>query len=233
MAWAYGTVGALATEDDATSGAGGITPALPASLASGDIMFAHLAGRANVGAVWDGLTGWTELGSSADNTLKLMAKIAGGSESAPTFTTATAHPCAARIARFTGGPASLTSIVANSALYATGGTAYEDLATPALTVPQDNSLIMYVGAAWNDTWVAGTQPNGSTEIANDNFNTTADLWLAWSYAIQTAKADIAVSKWDTTDTTPIRSNSIVLSLLPLITGGSVPVLQNYRSLLVR
>lgn len=233
MAWGFGSLGALATEDDATSGAGGITPALPASLASGDIMFAHLAGRANVGATWDALAGWSELGSSADNTLKLMARVAGGSESAPTFTTSTAHPCAARIARFTGGPASLASIVAASAQYTSGGTAYEDMATPALTVPQDNTLILYVGAAWNDVWVAGTQPNGATEISNDNFNTTADLWLAWAYAIQTAKADIASSKWDTTDTTPIRSNSMVLSLIPAVAGSSVPLLTNYRALLSR
>lgn len=235
MAWAFGAAGTAATSSAATSGDGGLTVSLPSGVTSGQLLLLAAMRRPDTGQTWaSGPSGYTELGSDAQNQLKLWGKIAGGSESNPNIIATEGNVAMAQMARFTGAPASIGSIVH---AIANGGSDYnlvEDIDTPALVISAAGTLVIYLGAASWSNWVAGTNPNGSTTIGHTNYTGTyANGWLAWSYEIQTTAANVAASKFDSTSSSTHRTDSMVISLIPGASASVVPLLQAYRSMLVR
>lgn len=235
MAWAYGATGTAATSDDARAGSGGITPALPSGVTAGQLLLWAGMRRPATGGGWDAApAGLSEIGSTADNELKLWGKIAGSSESAVTFSTPESNVVMMQTARFTGAPASIASIVHQIALGGSGASLVEDIDTPALTITVPETLVIYLGAASWDNWVAGTNPNSSSTIGHTNYaGTYANGWLSWSYAIQTTAANVAASKFDSTSASTHRTDSMVISLIPGASASVVPLLQAYRSMLLR
>lgn len=235
MSWAFGAAGTAATSSAATAGDGGLTVSLPSGVTAGQLLLVAAMRRPDTGQTWaSGPSGYTELGSDAQNQLKLWGKIAGSSESNPNIIATEGNVAMAQAARFTGAPASIASIVHNLAI---GGSDYnlvEDIDTPALTITVPETLVIYLGAASWSNWVAGTNPNSSSTIGHTNYTGTyADGWLAWSYAIQTTAANIAASKFDSTNTGTHRTDSLVISLIPGASASVVPLLNNYRAMLLR
>ena len=235
MSWAFGAVGTAATSSAATSGDGGLTVSLPSGVTTGQLLLLAAMRRPDTGQTWTGApTGYTELGSDAQNQLKLWGKIAGASESNPNIVATEGNVAMAQMARFTGAPASIASIVH---AIANGGSDYnlvEDIDTPALTITVPETLVIYLGSASWSNWIAGTNPNGSTTIGHTNYTGLyADGWLSWSYAIQTTAANVAASKFDSTSTGTHRTDSMTIALIPGASASVVPLLQAYRSMLVR
>lgn len=186
---AFGATGTVAHAINAS-----VTPSLPASVAAGNILLAWVAIRnANAGSVSGNDQGYEEVADFGN--CSLWAKIAGASEAAPTFTftggVANADT-SAQIVRFAGNFYSLDRLLVTAA----GGlnASAQNIAYPAVQVPEPACLILYLG--WKqDDWTSVATIAGATEIGEPDTTTGDDQGIVWDYLIQTTAADIAAGSF--------------------------------------
>lgn len=192
MAWALGAVGTFASGVNCDS-----TPLnvpYPSGISAGHILF--LAVSNNGGAVDFTLSDiTTEIVSRVTNgTLRLYWKIATGSESGnvtvQTPSGVTSSVCA-QIARFTGGPASLTGSV--HAADATGGSAATGLAWPALDITVDGTLVLIVGGKSCGANTFSVPAAMDAELGEGVQGSSA--CFVWDYDIQTTAAALSAGSW--------------------------------------
>lgn len=233
MTWSLRSVAAPSFTSDARSGSGGLNVTLP-TYSAGDLLVMIASARpSNAYTVGSPPSGWTSLRDGTANETKLFGKIAVSSEATPNITCSESGAFGACIAAFSGAPASISGIVHASALETSGGSLEQDIDTAALTITEPQTLVIYAGAASGNEWIAGTQPNSSSILCGSNFaGDYNNIWLAFSYAIQTTAASVGASKFNSTSTNTVRTNAITASLLP---GASTAAAAHhyYRGLLVR
>lgn len=205
----YGAVGTVAHGNNAS-----VSPSLPASLAQGNLMVMVAAIRNSGLGHPDTPAGWTRLAvfNAADN-VRVMVKIAGASESAPTvtFTGGVAGAdTTAQIIRLAGKWHSASNILVGSA--ARLNTSAQDIIVPGLPKPLcDNAIV--IGVGWKqDDWTSVTPRSGFVEIAEEDTTTGDDQGLVWDYVIQTTAAAIAATPFPVTGGSSAISRSAIFAL---------------------
>ena len=191
----YGAVGTAAHASNAS-----VTPGIPASVATGNLLLCLAAIRNSGTGVPDTPAGYTRLPAFAvgDN-VQVFGKVATSSgEVAPTITftggvaNATTSAQMIRIAGAFSDPAE-AFVIGNNQLNASA----QNIGYPclALTEPQldttiNNCIVIYIG--WKqDDWTSVATLAGATEIAEASTTTGDDQALVWDYVIQTTATDIA------------------------------------------
>lgn len=165
-----------------------VSPAVPASITTGDLLLILAAIRTTSGTVNtpSGWFDWINFGH-----VKLMAKRATSSESAPSVTFSggaagddtSAQMCAFRNANLPIASATQTNASA------------QNIAYPALGVDRTGTLIVYVG--WKqDDWTSVASPG--TEIGEPSTATGNDQGIVWAYSIQTAALDVTAASFTVT-----------------------------------
>jgi hypothetical protein len=188
MGWAYVGAGTM----DATSAVDpSINPGAPGG--SGGVLFLSIWASA---VTPSDPSGWTL--AVAQTRTRLLWRIADGTATdTPTVTATGTTGLAAQIARFSGGPTTVTGNVDSTA--GNGAPTSGDIPTASITTPAgDGRLIIYTGAvvAQADHTPFDTFPNGSTEIDSAWHDFSTDFTVAWSYAIQTTAAAVGASSFD-------------------------------------
>ena len=181
---AYVTGGAPSTGNNTS-----LSPAMPAGIQSGDVVFV-LASIRNTTGVPNIPTGYTLLVDAGNQ--RLFGRVVTGAEAAPTVT-------------FTGGVANADTLAQTAAFrrlsldigsqVTVANVSAQNIATPPLVVPDDRMTV--IRALWKqDDWTAITagvagfaaiMGNGAVSTAGD------DAAQSWSYVVQTTAANIAAS----------------------------------------
>lgn len=208
MSWSFGSAGVMNAA--ANTNVTPLSVAYPAGIAAGDILLlACEAANASVTITPGDIT--TSLFSRTTNgTTQLFAKIADGTETGNvSISTNNAGWLNAQIARFTGGPSTLTGIVHASA--STGSSAATGLAYAAATITVDNTLVIILGG--KKVNVTGYTPPAEVpnEIGDGNGSTQNSM--TWDYLIQTTATNIAGGSWTITGDSSAARSSITVALL--------------------
>ncbi|GIH07431.1 hypothetical protein Rhe02_54980 [Rhizocola hellebori] len=204
----FGTTGTVTHASNAS-----VTPGIPASVATGDLLLCLAAIRNSGTGVPNTPAGYTRLavfGSSIN--VQLFAKIAtSGAEAAPTitFTGGVANAdTSAQMIRLSGKWHSASNVLLDSASWLNPSS--QNIAYPALRVPlADNCIILYLG--WKaDDWTSVASPG--TEIGEPDTTTGDDQGIVWAYSIQTTAAAITPGSFVVTGGAAAISRGAVLAL---------------------
>lgn len=182
----FGTTGVVAHAVNAN-----VTPGIPASVATGDLLLVYAAIRNSGAGVPTAPAGYTrtEIFPATSNA-QVFAKIAtSGAEAAPTvsFTGGVAlADTSAQMIRLGGKWHDVNNIVLWSASCLNASA--QDIAVPGLPTPDaDNGVAMFFG--WKaDDWTSVTSPG--TEIGEPDTTTGDDQGIVWAYTIQTTAANV-------------------------------------------
>jgi hypothetical protein len=192
----------------ATGNNSSVAPALPAGWAAGDT-FVALASIRNSGTGTVNVpAGWTSLVDFGNVRLLGRRAVAGDTAPTITFTGGAANAdTIAQVAAFHN--AELVPLTSNTQLNASA----QDIAYPALTVPQDGSVVLVAG--WKqDDWTSVAQLAGMTEIGEPDSTAGDDAGLVWDYVIQTTAANIAAASFTVTGGAVAISRAMVVALEP-------------------
>lgn len=89
----------------------------------------------------------------------------------------------------------------------------QDIAHPALSIPDDNHVVLVAG--WKqDDWTSVATLAGMTEIGEPDTTTGDDAGQVWDYVIQTAAANIAAGSFVVTGGASAISRAIVAAIGP-------------------
>lgn len=181
------------------------TPALPVGWAQGDLLLIYATARATPDHRPVAPDSYLTL--FQDRNIALFGKLAGASESDPTVTFVggvTGSDTIAQMAAFRGvAPGVMASA---GQLNATA----QDIATPALAVPQP-ALIIHLG--WKqDDWTSVSVPAGTTLVGSRNATLGDDAAQVWAYTIQTTQADIPAGAFGVTGGATAVSRGAVVAL---------------------
>jgi hypothetical protein len=206
----FGTTGTAAHANNAS-----VTPGIPASVATGDLLLCLAAIRSSGTGVPSTPAGYTRLAVfNATDNVQLFAKIAtSGAEAAPTvsFTGGAAgDDTSAQMIRLSGKWHSTSNVLLASA--ACLNTTAQDITYPGLSLPAaDNCIILYLG--WKqDDWTSVATISGATEIGEPSTVTGNDQGMVWDYKIQTTAAAIAPGTFVVTGGATAISRGAVLAL---------------------
>jgi hypothetical protein len=193
--------GTPATGDNAS-----VTPGLPAGIGTGDLLLVFAAIRNSPNGQPTAPDGYVTLLDATN--VKLFGKPASASESAPIvpFTGGVSGATTqAEMAAFRGvAPAVLNSSAQLNA-------SAQNVAYPALTVPSDNAVVLYLG--WKqDDWTSVATIAGATEIGEVSTTTGDDAGIVWDYVIQTTAADISSGSFTVTGGASAISRGAVVAL---------------------
>lgn len=189
---------------------GNITPGLPAGLASGDLMVLH-TGLNSTSVGRPSISGWTELTTHVNESCDAFyAKIAGGSETSPTYQWDASHQVFGRIAAFFGDVYTDIATIVHAAADRQNNTTLGVL-VPSLTISQDNCLVFrgghYVKTATNNgsTFADWTTNSGIfTKVGTDIMQNGSALGATWWYVQQTTAANYSA---DTSNITNADTNA--------------------------
>jgi hypothetical protein len=192
--------GAAAQGNNAT-----LTPAQAAGVATGDLLL-------GVSAIENSGTGVPNLPTDYTNLLlfgnvRLFGKIHDGSEAAPSCSYTGGAAGAATTAQMAAFRESELVTLASATLL--NGSA-ANIATPALTVPTANCIVIYIGWKQDGTGTSVATPAGFTEIG-DIVNANGQM-LVWGYQIQTTAANIGASSLVVTGGTSAISRGIYVAI---------------------
>lgn len=203
----YVASGANASDANA-AGNSTLNPALPAGLADGDLMVLHASIRNSGTGTVDTPTGWTQLAASGNLALHGRRYVTGDVAPTVAFTGGAANATVmARIHGFHN--AELVAAATNTQL---NGSA-QNVAYPALTVPDDGHLILAAG--WKqDDWTSVAALSGWTEIADNTTTAGDDASQVLDYVIQTTAADIVAGSFTVTGGLAAISRAIVAAFAP-------------------
>jgi hypothetical protein len=175
----YVATGAADTDVNAS-----LTPGAPAGIVEGDLLVLYASIRNSGTGTVNVPTGWTLM--RAFGNIALIGRRYVSGDVMPTVTFANGVAGAdtiGRIAAFR--RAGLTPVTGIDLLNASA----QDIAYPALTVPQDDMLL--IDATWKqDDDSAETTRSGFTSLSGNSTTTGDDATQRWWYLIQTAKANL-------------------------------------------
>ncbi|MEC3974733.1 phage distal tail protein [Amycolatopsis sp. H20-H5] len=188
------------------------TPGMPAGIVAGDTLLLLAAIRNSGAGTVDTPAGYTLLSDGSN--LRLFGKVYDGVESAPTvtFTGGVVNATnSAQMSAFRG----LSLTVLNAATQLNGSV--QDIAYPAVTVPTQRAVVLYVG--WKQAINTGVATiAGATEIGDISTVTGSGASIVWDYTIQgTAPANIAAGSFTVSGGTAAISRGAVVAL-----DGNVP-----------
>lgn len=208
-----------------------VTPTLHASTAEGDLIFcAHASSDRGDDITLDGATGYTDLEEvfhTADGNfirMEVAAKIAGASESDPTFSTSNQGVGDVQIAQcatFRGTLNTVTGIVAHVNEADSVGTAGQ-VQYPSLTVTTDNTVVLIIGSK-QTSWASVDAEAGFTEIGEPATTGGDDVGLIWNYVIQTTAANISAGNWTANTETVTGGSDVGIAIsLKEAAGATAP-----------
>lgn len=202
-----GPIGAVAVGNNTS-----VVPALPTGWAAGDLLLIAAAIRNSGTGTVDTPAGWFNLVTTGNFTL--LGQIAASDSTAPTVTFtggALNATTQAQCVAFGGCHHSIGSVIAASATQLNGSA--QNIATPALTVPQDGCAVVALG--WKqDDWTSVAQLSGFTEISDSPTVTGDDAGLVIDYQIQTALSSPSASSFAVTGGANAISRAIVVAIKP-------------------
>lgn len=197
----------VADHDDNAS----VTPALPASVVAGDVLFLLAAIRNSGAGTVNDVTGYTRLldmGNAA-----LFGRVAGANETVPTVSFAAGAAGAttsARIVRFR--DLHVTNIASaviatNSTLNASG----QDIIYPALNIDLDHCLVL-IGGWKQDDWTSVATLSGASEVFDEPTTVGNDQGLVLDRIIQTTAAGIPSGSFTVTGGAAAISRGFIIAL---------------------
>ncbi len=194
-----------------------LSPALPAGLSDGDVMVLQATIRNSGTGTVNTPTGWTVLVTNGNQSL--FGRVYATGDTAPTvsFSGAVVNgTCIAKTHGFRN--LDIATLVANSQLNASA----QDIAVPALSVPDDAMLLL--AAVWKQTdWTAKDQLSGFTEIGDSRSTLGDDASQGMDYVVQTTATDYAGG------TVVCPSGSAAISRSTIIAMGQAPYLSSQES----
>lgn len=184
-----------------------LDPALPAGIAAGDLLLCLTAIR-NAGGAADVPGGYTALVSFTY--VKLCAKIAGSSETAPhcTYVGVAGNTTSAQVAAFRNARLSASGFATMD-----NSVAAQNIALPALPVELAAQLVVAFGQK-HDDWTSVATLSGFTEIDEPSTTTGNDQGLVWDYKVETVPSDIAASSFVVTGGAAAISKGAVVAIEP-------------------
>lgn len=204
---------------------GNMTPALPAGLTSGDLMVLH-TGVNSISLGRPTVSGWTLVTPHTnENGDAIYVRIAGSSESSPTFQWDASHQAFARIAAFTGSVyTTVGSIVEASSDRQVNSTL--GVLINSVTIAHDNCLVLrgghYIKSATNNGSSFGDWSTNSgifTKISTDIMQNGGGIGATWWYFQQASATSYGQ---DTSPiTTPDTNNNSQGWTLALLSTDSV------------
>lgn len=186
-----------------------VTPTVPASSTTGDLLLIWAATRSSGQGVPNVPTGYQLLIDAAN--ARLFGKIHDGSEPNP-------------IVSFTGTGGATMSFSAQMATFRNAQLAYVDAAgalnasaqnvsVPDLTVTRDNSVVLALG--WKqDDWTSVTSPSGFTEIGEPSTTLGDDQGITWGRLIQTNALPVTSAVFTVTGGASAVSRGVAVSIPP-------------------
>lgn len=167
MAIGFGTAGVMGV-----STTGSLAPALPASLAAGDFMIAHMSPQASAAMSVPG--GWAALATQANAEVPNFVsgvywKFAGASETSPTFAAAGAAVLAGVISRWTGVPQNVNPWQISPVQQQSSGTTMAGL---TMTTLIDNGMALWFWAQDDNGVTAAVTNSASIAYGGASYNTT-------------------------------------------------------------
>lgn len=215
----YIGAGAFATGNNAS-----LVPALPGSIADGDTLLCYATIRnSGTGTVGTAPSGWQTLLSFGN--IAILGKVYATGDTAPTVTFSGGVANAdttAQIAAFRNLPLNVVA----SATQLNGSA--QNVAYPALTVPNNASVVIVAGWKQDDS-TGYAQLAGMTEIGETNPTAGDDASAAWDYVIQTTASNISASSFTVSGGASAISRGITLSLGPAgntATSSSITLVAN-------
>lgn len=198
---AYVGVGAASTAVNAS-----VTPALPGGLVVGDLLVAFASIRNSGAGTVDTPAGWSVIRAFGNAALLGRRYQAGDVAPVITFTDGAANAdTTGQVAAWR--RADAVPVTGADQLNASA----QDIATPALTVPADDLLL--IAAAWKqDDWTSVAPLDGWTEIAETATTTGDDAGQVWDYLIQTTAANVTAASIVVTGGAAAASRAAVVAM---------------------
>lgn len=230
MAWAFSNAG---TADQHNTSSGGIQGGQPTGVVANDFLVIHAGFRNNAFAPAGTPfppTGWGLLTPQVNDTYNyLLGRVADGTaaDNFPLLTWSGNGQAFGQMARFTGGPTSITNIIHASVdeQGAGAGALGNDIQYSALTVTQANTLIIARGIHNKTATSNGATLNaltGFTQINQVNPNGVI-FSLYWGYQIQTTATSFAAVVQTRNGTVEsLQQSSALVSLKPPVTAVAGP-----------
>lgn len=188
-----------------TGSSGSRTPGAPASIVAGDLLLCLASTRNSGTGTVNTPTDWTQVLASGN--VALLGKVYDGVEAMPTITFtggAANEDTLARIAAFRN-----AGLPAVTSLAQLNGSA-QNVAYPALTIPDDDLLVVVAGWKQDDFTSVATL-SGMTEIAETSSTAGNDASQVWDYVIQTTAANIGASSFVVTGGASAISRGLVVA----------------------
>lgn len=206
----FGATGTAAHANNAN-----VTPGIPASVATGNLLLCVAAIRNSGAGVPSTPAGYTRLAvfpSSAN--VQVFAKIAtSGAEVAPTisFTGGVANAdTSAQMIRLAGKWHSVANILVGSATRLNPSA--QDIIVPGLSKPVCDDCIV-LGVGWKqDDWTSVATRSGFTEIGEPSTTTGDDQGFVWDRVIQTTATSIPATPFVVTGGASAISRSAIFAL---------------------
>jgi hypothetical protein len=211
-AWAFGSIGSVVTDTTPTS----IAVTVPSGISAGDTLFLVMAYDEGTGGTWTTPSGWTLVATndSSDNNqdghVSLFCKTAAGGEGTVTVTGATNSIVAQGVMmRWTGGSCTQHVI---AQINNTG--AAQDIATPARTISNNNTLVLWVamGSFSTGGGTVNSWPSSATSRAATDTSSSTQMSFFIGSLVQTTATNISAGSIDLASTNSIRSYGYVISL---------------------
>lgn len=226
VTWAD-TITFVATGSAASGNGTSVTPGLPGApgeLQSGDLLLLEASSRNSPTGVPNAPSGYSTLLNASN--LRLFGKIATSSESAPTVTftgVAAGDDTLARMAAFR--RAQLGPRAAVQQENASAQNVHRP--DPPIDVDADNLLLLHL--VWKqDDWTSVTAGTGGFATLGDVVSTAgSDAAQSWSYWVQQARAQLAVSDANVTGGAAAISRSATVLVDPetvAVSGSIEPIL---------
>lgn len=212
----------VAAGTSATANNASVTPGLPAGATTGDVLLLATSIRNSGAGTPNTPSGYTLLANMSN--FALFGKVHSGSESAPAVTFAGGVANADTLARMCAvRNIDLLPAAVQTQLNGSG----QNIDRPALTVPRDKMFLLL--AMWKqDDWTSLTAgPAGFVAIGDSISTAGDDAAQAWSYLVQTTKANLAISTSTVTGGASAISRSAALAFgptTPTQTGSVTPTL---------
>jgi len=187
------------------------TPALPSGLAAGDLLLAFASIRNSGTGTVNTPAGWTPLVVSGN--AALLGRFYNGSVTAPTISFTGGVSNADTVAQVVAFRGVATDALSQSVSAAQLNTSAQNIAYPALDIPEDKYAALM--ALWKqDDATSVTTPAGWTAVGTTS-TTTGDDALQWlGYQIQTTETDIGASSVTVTGGASAISRGLLLALKP-------------------
>jgi hypothetical protein len=220
MSWSHISSGSMGFSIAETPTA--ISPSLPGTYAEGDLLLLFITNRDPTDTIDGPPSGYTQLAlddaGSLTGGIYLYGKIAGASESSPSFTVLSNSLATYGMAAFrdSNGVTALGGIVHAIAKGDTANNTAATITYPSLTITVDGTLVLYLLTKNKGIDEATTIATPGTEIGEYRRSVASSSINGWGYTIQTTATSVigstaALTTW--TESSNRIERAIVISLL--------------------